>query len=654
MKGGHMLRHPVAPDIVCRALTDQRAIRGHPEEDSRVWGSRGARRRWLTLLPLVFLWALACVSTQSAFATSSLYWSAPSVIDTHPVNSLSCPSTALCVGVDYAGDVVTSADPTDGSSAWTVAKIDNEPEAPYTEPNLLNDVSCPQPAGSLCAAAGVSGIFTSSDPTGGASAWTLVSGVGGHAHSISCPSASLCVASYGSNGEIVTSTDPTGGSGAWKVTQVNDSSPIVRLSCPSESLCVGLDEAGNVLTSTSPTGGAGGWTITHLDTGGVSSLSCPSVSFCIAVGGSSVLSSTDPTGGASAWTLQQEVFFSNETSYGGVACASPSLCVVTGSNGHVAESTNPTGGAGAWVGTEDLDGTNSMSGAACASESLCFVTDEAVVIGIPANALSVSLTGLGTVTSTPIACPYGCTYSGPVCPRNCEGRFSNAFVAQRLGGISCIENGWFGGANWGTCSLPFPAENTVTLTATPDSGSIFTGWSGACSGSTICDVMMGTGQSVSAIFTPSNVSTSIRSVLTPPRLTGVHESTKRWRERGALARSSTGTNKEKLPVGTTFSFDLSEPASVTFIFTKEAGGRKVGKACIAQTKADKAKRSCTRPVVVGTLTLSAHAGANKLSFDGLFTKRKKLAPGNYALLLTATASGEHSTPNTLHFTVASG
>ena len=45
---------------------------------------------------------------------------------------------------------------------------------------------------------------------------------------------------------------------------------------------------------------------------------------------------------------------------------------------------------------------------------------------------------------------------------------------------------------------------------------------------------------------------------------------------------------------------------------------------------------------------------NKVSFEGLISKHKKLKPGSYTLLLTATASGEHSTPSTLHFTIAHG
>lgn len=608
-------------------------------------GRSDSRGRLLIGVALALLLALTAGIAPSAFAASSLYWSSPSVIDTHTVNRLTCPSATLCVGLDNIGDVVTSTDPTGGPSAWSLAKVDNEPEPPYTEPNALNDVSCPRPAGSLCVAVGEGGVFTSTNPTGGTGAWVHAEGIGEHAHAAACASASLCVVSFGYYGEILTSIDPTGGTGAWKAVQVDGGQRIVALSCPSESLCVGLDEAGNLLTSSNPAGGAKDWNVVHTEIGADSSLTCTSVSFCIAVANSSVLSSTDPDGGAGAWVLQKDVI-SKEIGFGGIACASPSLCVVTGSNGEVAESTDPTSGAGAWVGAEDLDGTNRMRGAACPSESLCLLTDEAVVIGVPANNLFVSLRGMGTVTSTPIACPFGCTYSGPACPRNCDGPV-NAFVPQRLDGISCIENGWFGGVNWGTCESPFPAENTVTLTATPEQGSTFNGWGGACSGSTICSVTMSSGQTVSATF----ASTPPPGAQSPiPTLTDISQSHARWREGEVHADADAKHNNR--PVGTIFSFRLDEPARVTLSFVDRTSGRKVGETCAAQTRVNRHKPACKRTVPAGTLSCTGHSGANKVVFDGSISRSRKLRPGSYRLVIVATNSGGvRSAPKSLSFTI---
>src|SRR5262245_7387877 len=45
----------------------------------------------------------------------------------------------------------------------------------------------------------------------------------------------------------------------------------------------------------------------------------------------------------------------------------------------------------------------------------------------------------------------------------------------------------------------FPAVH-VTLTATPDVGKIFTGWSGACTGTGTCQVTMSQNRSVTATF----------------------------------------------------------------------------------------------------------------------------------------------------------
>ena len=61
-----------------------------------------------------------------------------------------------------------------------------------------------------------------------------------------------------------------------------------------------------------------------------------------------------------------------------------------------------------------------------------------------------------------------------------------------------------GGINCGTrCNAPFTRGTNVTLTATPASGFIFSGWSGTCSGtSATCSVAMNAPQSVTASFSP--------------------------------------------------------------------------------------------------------------------------------------------------------
>jgi uncharacterized repeat protein (TIGR01451 family) len=51
-----------------------------------------------------------------------------------------------------------------------------------------------------------------------------------------------------------------------------------------------------------------------------------------------------------------------------------------------------------------------------------------------------------------------------------------------------------------TCSASFASGTTVTLTATPDAGSTFTGWSGACTGTGPCTVTMDQDRAVTATF----------------------------------------------------------------------------------------------------------------------------------------------------------
>jgi hypothetical protein len=133
-----------------------------------------------------------------------------------------------------------------------------------------------------------------------------------------------------------------------------------------------------------------------------------------------------------------------------------------------------------------------------------------------------------------------------------------------------------------------------------------------------------------------------------PTISNLTESNRRWREGNAPASIS----KKKPALGTTFSFMLNEPADANLSFTQKVGGRRVKGKCVAQTKKNKGKHRCTRTVVAGTLTLAGHAGSNKVAFQGRISHSKKLKPGRYTLVLTATnTAGQKSAPQKLSFTI---
>jgi uncharacterized protein (TIGR03437 family) len=55
----------------------------------------------------------------------------------------------------------------------------------------------------------------------------------------------------------------------------------------------------------------------------------------------------------------------------------------------------------------------------------------------------------------------------------------------------------------------YPARTSVTVTAIPDAGSVFAGWSGACSGSGACKVTLDADKQVTATFSPASVGISL-------------------------------------------------------------------------------------------------------------------------------------------------
>jgi hypothetical protein len=199
---------------------------------------------------------------------------------------------------------------------------------------------------------------------------------------------------------------------------------------------------------------------------------------------------------------------------------------------------------------------------ACSGTGACTVSGNATVtasfnIPISTDRLTVALggTGTGIVTSTPsgISCPGTCaadfatgiTVTLTAMPTNgstfngfsgagCSGPGSSCTVAINgdqavtatftaapvLFTLTVTKAGAGAGtvssdppgitACSSTCTANFAPGTVVTLTATPQSGSTFAGWGGACSG-TACQVTMDANRAVTATFNPP-ISLSVLTV----------------------------------------------------------------------------------------------------------------------------------------------
>ncbi|MGC2374417.1 MAG: hypothetical protein WA484_11140 [Solirubrobacteraceae bacterium] len=161
------------------------------------------------------------------------------------------------------------------------------------------------------------------------------------------------------------------------------------------------------------------------------------------------------------------------------------------------------------------------------------------------------------------------------------------------------------------------------------------------------------GLAVDALAPPATPPPSAPTCCTPTPvvaavISNATQSASRWREGNKLAQISRG---HKPPVGTTFKFNLNTSASVSFAFTQAKSGRNVAGKCVAQTGRNRKERKCTQSFVAGTLGITGHAGVNTVRFQGRLTSSKKLKPGLYTLVITATKPGAPSASESLTFTI---
>ena len=131
---------------------------------------------------------------------------------------------------------------------------------------------------------------------------------------------------------------------------------------------------------------------------------------------------------------------------------------------------------------------------------------------------------------------------------------------------------------------------------------------------------------------------------TPPVLKHLTQSHRTWRE--------PHSRPHRAPLGTTFSFTLNQTATVSFLFTRPSPGRQHKHKCVAATPHNRQRPACTRTATHGRLSLAAHAGQNKLHFQGQTAHHNKLKPGKYTLTIIATnPAHQHSDKQALTFTI---
>ena len=146
------------------------------------------------------------------------------------------------------------------------------------------------------------------------------------------------------------------------------------------------------------------------------------------------------------------------------------------------------------------------------------------------------------------------------------------------------------GVNCGsTCSYSFNSGTSVTLTPAAASGSAFTGWSGACTGTGTCTVSMTAAQSVTATFAVQSYALTV---------------TKSGTGSGTVASSPTGVN-----CGSTCSAIYSYNTAVTLTGTPASGSTFTGwgGACSGTgtcTVTVDAVKSVTANFALGTYTLA--------------------------------------------------
>jgi len=274
--------------------------------------------------------ALGAATEAAAAGTTRATWSPISYVEAgsqpgyDSVYGVSCPSTQMCMAVDEAGNAL----------AWRNGRW-SAPQ-PVGAGGTLDSVSCPSTSFCVATSSGQATVYDGRD-------WSMARTVGASAtYRISCPTTTFCAAvgatGYPGQPSIVATFNGSTWTSSATPSTGTLQDRLLGVSCPQAGRCTALNHDGRILTLTS-----GRWVPQRraIEPGG-SSVACPTVSFCMAVGTFSRGGSRNSAPSIPAWYatevdghwsaarpvpgLEASIFLS-------VSCPTANQCMVVGLNG---------------------------------------------------------------------------------------------------------------------------------------------------------------------------------------------------------------------------------------------------------------------------------------------------------------------------------
>ncbi|MFZ0381759.1 MAG: hypothetical protein WCD11_11310 [Solirubrobacteraceae bacterium] len=304
------------------------------------------------------------------------------------LDTMSCPSSGLCVGdTGGFGQIVSSTNP-GGTSAGDWSQFPTAQIAGHAFSYSIGGVSCVmQGAAPFCLATGTdptdptlpgNAVFLrSTNPGGGASAWQTQRFAPSPPLDVLAPAcaagASTTVCIGGSGSLLWASGDAAnpnaGGEVGW------GAAPFAGFACPSVALCFAAQQQGTVLSSTTPANLLSWSSATSSSTGlsSITGFSCPTTTFCMAagsVGGANrIATSTDPGAATPAWSVSTPSVSVTAVSCAPDAALSGSMVICFSSNGSTTSVS--TDGGVTWVAETVASGSSNAFACAGADASLC-------------------------------------------------------------------------------------------------------------------------------------------------------------------------------------------------------------------------------------------------------------------------------------------